>query len=126
MTQGESHVVVHREADILLPEAVLVLAAEDPFLVDIYLTHVMEQRTDSDAIQGELCLQLRFHADNLLSEHNGSLIDVHGVLRQAAFAGQMDTAGRGGLEEAEFFKLGDNIVDTFATGRREGFYEMVF
>ena len=86
----------------------------------------MEQRTDSDALQGELHLQFGFHANNLLPEHHSSLIDIHGVLCQAALAGKMETAGCGRFEEAKLFKLRDYLVDTFAISRREGFSEMVF
>ena len=104
----------------------MLLAAEDTFLVDIYLAHIMEQRADSDALQGELCIQLRFHADNLLPEHDGCLIDVHGVLGQAALTGQVKMAGSRGLEEAELFELGDYSVDTFALGAEKNCEDLFF
>ena len=43
----------------------------------------------------------------------------------------MEAAGGGGLKEAEFFKLGDNIVNTFALGAGKNcvklfFYHIIF
>ena len=83
----------------MTPRSLTLLVAEDPFLVDIYLAHIMKQRTDGDALQGKLCLQFGLHADNLLPEHNNCLIDVHGVLSQAALAGKREAAGYGGASK---------------------------
>ena len=93
--------------------------AEDPFLVDIYLAHAMEHRKDSDALQGKLCLQFGLHMDNLLPEHNNCLIDVHGVLSQAALAGKMEAAGCGGLKEPHSFQLSNNVINTPAVCLRK-------